>query len=77
MLFVNGEDDDTTACVFSRGCCEVNETAVKPFVEDCPVIKLGNISNLIPSPSSYQCRKITVNMKISGFYYDTQNFHYN
>jgi hypothetical protein len=29
-------------------------------------IKLQNISNLITSPSSYQCRKITVNMKISG-----------
>jgi hypothetical protein len=29
-------------------------------------IKLENISNLITSPSSYQCRKTTVNMKVSG-----------
>jgi hypothetical protein len=29
MLFVIGEDDDATACAFSRGCCEVNGTAVK------------------------------------------------
>jgi hypothetical protein len=28
------------------------------------VIKLENISNLITSPSSYQCRKTTVNMKV-------------
>ena len=28
-------------------------------------IKLENISNLITSPSSYQCRKTTVNMKVS------------
>jgi hypothetical protein len=30
------------------------------------VIKLENISNLITSPSSYQCRDTTVNMKVSG-----------
>jgi hypothetical protein len=29
MLFVIGEDDDATKCAFSRGCCEVNGTAVK------------------------------------------------
>ena len=29
-------------------------------------IKLENISNLITSPSSYQCKKTTVNMKVSG-----------
>jgi hypothetical protein len=29
MLFVIGEDDDATTCAFSRGCCEVNGTAVK------------------------------------------------
>jgi hypothetical protein len=28
-------------------------------------IKLENISNLITSPSSYQCREATVNMKVS------------
>jgi hypothetical protein len=28
MLFVIGEDNDATACAFSRGCCEVNGTAV-------------------------------------------------
>jgi hypothetical protein len=28
-------------------------------------IKLENISNLITSPPSYQCRKTTVNMKVS------------
>jgi hypothetical protein len=46
-------------------------------------IKLGNISNLIASPSSYQCRKTTVNMKVSdtvnmtvnGFC-DYMHFHY-
>jgi hypothetical protein len=27
-------------------------------------IKLENISNLITSPSSYQCRETTVNMKV-------------
>jgi hypothetical protein len=32
-------------------------------------IKLENISNLITSPSSYQCRKTTVNMKVSEFCY--------
>jgi hypothetical protein len=32
-------------------------------------IKLENISNLITSPSSYQCRKTTVNMKVSAFCY--------
>jgi hypothetical protein len=25
---VIGEDDDATTCAFSRGCCEVNGTAV-------------------------------------------------
>ena len=34
-------------------------------------IKLENISHLITSPSSYQCRKTTVNMKVSGM----RNFH--
>ena len=29
ILFEIGEDDDTTTCVISRGCCEVNGTAVK------------------------------------------------
>jgi len=29
MLFVNGADDDARTCAFSRGCCEVNSTAVK------------------------------------------------
>ena len=28
MLFVNGANDDATTCIFSRGCCEINETAV-------------------------------------------------
>jgi hypothetical protein len=28
ILFVNGADDDATTCAFSRGCCEVNWTAV-------------------------------------------------
>jgi hypothetical protein len=28
MLFVIGEDNDATACAFSRGCCEVNGTVV-------------------------------------------------
>ena len=32
-------------------------------------IKLENISNLITSPSSYQCRETTVNMKVSGLWY--------
>jgi hypothetical protein len=32
-------------------------------------IKLENISNLITSPSNYQCRKTTVNMKVSEFCY--------
>jgi hypothetical protein len=32
--------DNATTCAFSRGCCEVNETAVKPFVEDCPWEKI-------------------------------------
>jgi hypothetical protein len=30
-------------------------------------MKLENISNLITSPSSYQCRKTTVNMKVSDY----------
>ena len=29
MLFVIGEDDNATTCAFSRGCWEVNGTAVK------------------------------------------------
>ena len=29
-------------------------------------IRLENISNLITSPSSYQCRETTVNRKVSG-----------
>jgi len=29
MLFVIGEDDDTSTCAFSRECCEVNGTAIK------------------------------------------------
>ena len=33
MLFVNRADDDTTTCAFSRGCCEVNGTAVKAVCE--------------------------------------------
>jgi hypothetical protein len=33
MLFVNGADDDTTICAFSRGCCEVSRTAVKAVCE--------------------------------------------
>ena len=37
--------------------------------------KFGNISNLIPSPSSYQYRKTTVNMEVSGFCYD-MHFRY-
>jgi hypothetical protein len=28
LLFVKGADDDATKCVFSRGCYEVNGTAV-------------------------------------------------
>ena len=37
-------------------------------------IKLENISNLITSPSSYQCRETTVNMKVCGFCY-YMHFH--
>jgi len=29
MFFVIREDDDVTTCAFPKGCCEVNETAVK------------------------------------------------
>jgi hypothetical protein len=32
MLFVNGADDDATPCALSRGCCEINGTAVN---SDC------------------------------------------
>jgi len=32
-------------------------------------IKLENISNLITSPPNHQCRKTTVNMKVSVFCY--------
>jgi hypothetical protein len=28
-LFVIGENDDATTCVFSRGCCEVNGIVVR------------------------------------------------
>ena len=38
-------------------------------------IKLENISNLITSPSTYPCRKTTVNMKVSGFCY-YMDFYY-
>ena len=38
-------------------------------------IKLENISSLITSPSNYQCRKTTVNMKVSGLCY-VMDFHY-
>jgi hypothetical protein len=37
-------------------------------------IKLENISNLITSPSSYQCRKTTLNMKVSELRY-YMHFH--
>jgi hypothetical protein len=32
-------------------------------------IKLGNISNLITPPCCYQCRKPTLNMKVSELCY--------
>jgi len=37
MFFVKGADDDATTRAFSRRCCEVNGTAIKPFVEDYPI----------------------------------------
>jgi hypothetical protein len=36
MLFVIGEHDDATTCSFSRGCCEVNGTAVKVVIRGPP-----------------------------------------
>jgi hypothetical protein len=38
MLFVIGEDDDATACAFSRGCCEVSGTAVKAVSGRLPLV---------------------------------------
>jgi hypothetical protein len=35
-LFVIGEHDDATTCSFSRGCCEVNGTAVKVVIRGPP-----------------------------------------
>jgi hypothetical protein len=37
MLFVNGADDDATACAFSRGVGKLTEEPKKPLVEDCPI----------------------------------------
>jgi hypothetical protein len=39
-------------------------TCLSSYIQNA--IKLENISNLITSPSSYQCRETTVNMKVSG-----------
>jgi hypothetical protein len=39
-------------------------------------IKLENISNLITLPSSYKCRKTTVNMKVSEFCYYMHFYDY-
>jgi hypothetical protein len=32
MFFVFIEEDDLTTCAFSKGCCEVNGTAVKAVI---------------------------------------------
>jgi hypothetical protein len=48
MWFVSGADDDGT-CAFSRGCCEVNGTAVKVVLNivktNIPLRFKGNIIN--------------------------------
>ena len=37
MLFVIGEDDDATTCVFSRGVAKLTEQPKKRLEEDRPI----------------------------------------
>jgi hypothetical protein len=56
MLFVNGKDDDATTCAFSRGCCEVSGTAVKPLVED-PHSRKYCILNVVKTNIPLRCKE--------------------
>ena len=47
MLFVNRADDDTTTCAFSRGCCEVNGTAVKAVCEGLSHLSKYDFYNIV------------------------------
>jgi hypothetical protein len=46
MLFVNGAEDDATTCALSRGCCEVNWTAVKAACGGLSHLRKYNFLNI-------------------------------
>jgi len=66
MLFVIGEDDDATTCVFSRGCCEVNGTAVKVLSGGLPHLRKYDFLNIVKTNIPLRFKENIINF---FFYY--------
>ena len=66
MLFVIGEDNDATTCAFSRGCCEVNGTAVKDVSGGPPHLKKYYFLDIVKTNIPLRCKENIINFY---FYY--------
>ena len=64
-LFVIGEDGDTT-CAFSRGCCEVNGTAVKAVSGGLSHSRKYDFLNIVKTNIPLRCKENIIDFY---FYY--------
>jgi len=64
MLFVNGADNDTRTCAFSRGCCEVKGTAVNAVCGGLPHIRKYDFLNIVKTYIPLRFKENIIN-----FYY--------
>ena len=68
MLFVNGADDDATTCAFSRGCCEVNRTAVDAVCEGLSYFRKYDVLNTVKTNIPLRLKENFIN--IYSYYFN-------
>ena len=66
MLLLIGEDDGATTCAFSRGCCEVNGTAVKAVSGELPHSGKYDFLKIVKTNSPLRFKESVINIY---FYY--------
>ena len=69
MLFVIGEDNDATTCAFSRGCCEVNRTAVKTVSGGLPHSRKYDFLNIVKTNVPLRFKENIINFYFYYFNY--------
>ena len=64
LLFVKGADDDATTCVFSRGCYEVNGTAVNVVCGGLSHLRKYDFINIVKTNITLRFKESIISISI-------------